>query len=335
MVYKGINYDVGTNYAPGFLSREVWSEELMLSEINVIAHELQCNSIEIYGSDIPRLIACGKAALEEGLNVWLQPRLIDANPHERLEHLSELAKEAEKLRIKYKRVTLNVGCEVSIFMSGIIPGATYAQRAAKLLYLWPFLGLFNKKINKHLKEACAIARYSFKGDITYGSGIWEGVDWTDFDIIGLNYYRESTNYKSYASDLRNFHRYKKPIVITEFGCCTYKGADKKGGSGDGIVDWRNVLRPKLKHDRFIRSEAVQANYIKELFSIFGAEGIYGAFVFQFIEPSYTYSKEPLYDLDMASFAIVKSFAKEFNYEAGYWEPKEAFGEIAKLYSEEL
>ncbi len=333
MEYKGISYDTGTNYAAGFLSGGVWSHELMQREIKVIAHQLHCDSIQIYGSEIQRLVDCSKVALEEGLKVWLQPRLIDATPEEMLVHLSELAKAAEELRLKHSVVTLNIGCELSIFMSGIIPGKTYAKRVSKLLFLWPFLAFFSKRLNKHLKEATRAAKESFKGRITYGSGIWEDVDWKEFNIIGLNYYREASNYSSYAKNLRDFHKYRKPIVITEFGCCTYKGADKKGGSGDYIVDWSSLQRPKLKHGGYIRSEETQANYIRELLEIFHQEGIAGAFAFQFIEPSYIHSQDPLYDLDMASFAIVKSFSEEFNYEAGYWEPKKAFEEIAKLYSE--
>lgn len=328
MYHRGINYDVGTNYEPGYLSRETWSFDLMEREIKIIANELFCNSIVIYGSDIQRLQLTAETALKNGLYVWLQPRLINANPSDMLDHLRKLALLAEQLRRQYQKVTLNVGCELSIFMSGIIPGHSYAVRASRLLYLWPFLPLFNLKLNKHLKKAVDVARENFQGKISYGSGIWESVDWSGFDRIGLNYYREKLNQKSYVNDLRSFHKWHKPIVITEFGCCTYKGAEKKGGSGDNIVDWYNMFLPKLKSKAFIRDEKIQADYLAELISIYLNENIYGAFVFQFIEPSYTYSDDPLYDLDMASYAIVKSFKDK---DAGYWETKMAFEEIARQY----
>ncbi len=56
MKYKGISYDTGTNYAPGYLSRPIWGEEQMLREVKLIVNELHCNSMQIYGSDIQRIV---------------------------------------------------------------------------------------------------------------------------------------------------------------------------------------------------------------------------------------------------------------------------------------
>ena len=111
IIYKGINYDVGTNYMPGIMSREVWSLNLAKQDMNIIRRELNCNAVSIYGKDIDRLIECATVALERDLYVWLQPRLVDANQDDLLDYLSRTAKEAEQLRVQYGRVTLNVGCE--------------------------------------------------------------------------------------------------------------------------------------------------------------------------------------------------------------------------------
>jgi len=80
---------------------------------------------------------------------------------------------------------------------------------------------------------------------------------------------------------------------------------------------------------------VQADTITELLDLYQAAGMHGAFVYTFIEPGQTYSPDPLYDLDMASFGVVKIFpegtGKGYE-ESGYWEPKAAFREIAERYA---
>lgn len=333
LTLKGINYDTGTNYMPGYLSREVWNQALIRKEIRAIKDELNCNTINIYGSDSQRMTECARIALECGLAVWLQPRLIDSSPEQMLAHLAEVARAAETLRQRHGNVTLSAGCELSIFMAGIIPRQSFLQRAkwlGSLWWLWMLLPRFNQRLNAHLKKASAVARSHFKGQISYGSGIWEKIDWSAFDLVGLNYYREASNYSSYLSDLRGFQRHRKPIVITEFGCCSFEGADKLGGSGDSIVDYTQLM-PRLK-GLHTRDERVQANVIVELLKLYEAENLFGAFVFEFTEPSHPYSADPRYDLDMASYGIVKVHPysdKTPNTEE--WEPKLAFHEIAKLY----
>lgn len=337
LVLKGINYDTGTNYAPGYLSREVWYQDLIRREIRGIREELHCNTINIFGSDINRLVDCATIALDNNLHVWLQPRLIDSRPDEMLAHLSELARAAEELRKQYENVTLNLGCELSIFMTGIIPGRSFLQRASWLGYmwwLWMLLPRFNNKLNAHLKKARTVARSHFNGHISYGAGIWENIDWREFDIVGLNYYRESSNQASYVKDLRGFYQYNKPIVITEFGCCSFDGADKLGASGDSILDYTGPT-PRLRRV-YRRNEKVQADYIVDLLNIYQSERIYGAFVFEFIEPSHPYSNDPRYDLDMASYGIVKVYPHNTDQPDSVvqWEPKQAFHELARFYNTE-
>ncbi len=62
-------------------------------------------------------------------------------------------------------------------------------------------------------------------------GLKESVDWSVFDLVGLNYYMDSNNSSTYTEELRKFHRYNKPVVITEFGCCCFEGVAEKGGGG--------------------------------------------------------------------------------------------------------
>ncbi len=335
LVLKGINYDVGTNYAPGYLSREDWSHDRMREDICVIKRELHCNAINLFGSDLERLTACAMVALENDLQVWLQPRLIDSQPAEMLKRLAELACIAEQLRQQHTPITLNIGCELSIFMAGLIPGQTFVERVTWLKnrwWLWMWWPRYKKKLNVHLKKALGVARLHFKGQITYASGIWESVDWQPFDIVGLNYYREAYNQSTYANDLRRFHRYRKPIVITEFGCCSFEGADGLGAEGDSIVDYTSH-KTRLK-GLYKRDEQVQADYLIDLLKIYQAEDIDGAFVFEFTEPSHPYSPDPMDDLDMASYGIVKVYPSESTSTEGRrnWEPKRAFHAIARWYA---
>jgi hypothetical protein len=330
---KGINYDTGTNYATGYLSREVWNKALIQQEIDAIRDQLHCNAITIYGSEIDLIIECAHIASERELHIWLQPRLLDSSPDEMLAHLSLLATAAETLRQQYPQVTLNIGCELSIFSSGFVPGRSFLQRASwlgRMWWLWMLLPHFNGRLNAHLKQARDTARMHFKGQISYGAGIWENIDWEAFDIVGLNYYREASNQSSYVNDLRRFHQYGKPIVITEFGCCSFDGADRLGASGDSVVDYTKAV-PQLKRIRQ-RNENVQADYIIDLLNIYKAENIHGAFVFEFTEPSHPHSSNPLYDLDIASYGIVKVNLNAETEIGLRWEPKIAFDALARYYA---
>jgi hypothetical protein len=331
LAHKGINYDVGTNYELGTLSRDVLHDTVMRREIRIIRDELHCNAINVFGTDIERLVSCATAALECDLHVWLQPRLINSTQDEMLDHLSQVAQAAEQLRAQYGKVELNVGCELSVFTSGVIPGRTFEQRISRLTFMWWLIPLFNRRLNVLLARAAAVARSHFNGRTTYAAGLWEKVDWNHFDIVGVNYYRYLLNESGYVDGLRMLHQFGKPVVITEFGCCSYDGAERKGPAGEDIVDWSSPT-PQLK-GMYNRNERVQAEYLAELIDLYRSENIHGAFVFEFVEPTYPHSSDPRRDLDMASFGIVKVCPNGEGDPDGavHWEPKLAFHEIARRY----
>jgi hypothetical protein len=349
LVHKGINYDIGTAWEPGHVSRQAWADgaratAAMRREIGLIRDELHCTSISIFGSDVDRLVAGAAMALEHGLHVWLQPRLPGAPADAALDQLAAVARDAERLRQHAPDVTLNVGCELSVFTAGIIPGDSFEERATSLLQALEAgdrLRLYNRRLNAHLRRAVPLARGEFDGDVTYGSGPWEWgeVDWSLFDLVGLDHYRGAWNETTYADVLRAFRRSDKRVVVTEFGCCCYEGAEDAGAAGHDIVDWTTAV-PRLKGD-YVRSERVQAETIADLLAIHEAEGVHGSFVFTFSEDDYPHSPDPRYDLDMASFGIVKVLPP-----GGYpppsgeeyappgpddWEPKLAFADLARLY----
>ncbi len=175
-------------------------------------------------------------------------------------------------------------------------------------------------------------RQVFHGNVTYFSVPLEAVDWSLFDFVGLDIYREARIKDSFGEHVRRYLSYGKPVVIGEFGCCTYQGAENAGGMGWAIVDFVND-RLQLKGD-YVRDEGLQAREITDMLGIFDTVGVHGAFAFTFVAPEMTYDPNPKYDLDMASYSLVKSYVKGhgITYTDMPWEPKEAFKAVADYYN---
>jgi hypothetical protein len=332
LTFRGINYDTGTNYVPGWHSRQDWTSLVMREDITMIRDQLHCNAVTVFGSELAHLAETAEFAADAGLAVWLQPRLVDARPDDILDHLAEVAAVAQSLHARGADVRLTVGCEYSIFAPGIIPGRTYQHRAMALGLIWPLLPIFNLLLNRHLRRAAAVAREHFTGEITYGAGSWEGVDWAPFDVVGVNLYRDRYNVAGYDATLAGLHRHGKPVLITEFGCCSYPGADRRGGSGDSVVDWRDPTQPRVKgvHPR---DESVQQQYIAELLDAFLEHDVTGAFVFEFSEPSYPRSADPARDIDVASFGILAAEPVDGVGRPYKLVPKAAFHEVSRRFGE--
>lgn len=332
LAIRGVDYDTGTNYGSGGrLSRPQWCYDLVTSDIRAIRHRLHANSIGIFGTQIDRIVQAAEIALDNDLQVWLQPRLIDGDRQQTLDHLAQAAEAAETLRSRAPTLVLNVGCEFTIFSTGIVPGATHLERAARLASprYWPMVPRYNRRLNNFLAEAADVARPRFGGRITYGSALWERVQWDRFDLIGLDYYRLRHNHTRYARNLRKFQRWGKPVVITEFGSGSYQGAAQKGPASHDIIDSSGPT-PRL-NGSYVRDEQVQARQLSELLDIYEAENVSGAFVFEFIEPYNPHSDDPRHDADMAGYGIVKVLPGDDHYPY-YWEPKAAFRTIADRYS---
>ncbi|MFI8527291.1 hypothetical protein ACIGB8_22740 [Promicromonospora sukumoe] len=333
LVFRGINYDTGTNYMPGWHSRQDWSTEGMQADIAMIRDRMRCNAVTLFGSQLAHLAECAEHAADIGMAVWLQPRLIDVSPERALDYLAQVADLAQSLHDRGADVRLNVGCELSIFAPGIIPGRTYQHRATALGIIWPLLPVFNVLLNRRLRSATARARDHFIGEITYGAGSWESVDWSPFDQVGVNLYRDKSNAAAYQATLAGLHRHGKPVLITEFGCCSYPGADQRGGSGDAIIDWRDPAEPRVKGSH-PRDESVQQRYLAELLDAFAEHDVTGAFVFEFSEPSYPRSLDPAHDIDVASFGVLAvDPAGSMDGRPYALVPKAAFHEIARRFEE--
>lgn len=321
LTWKGLNLDT---------DRELWRSEYVRREIETIRRELHANSVLLLGSDVDRLSDAATAAADEGLHVWLEPRAFDAGAAATLDHTLAVARMAEALRRDHPDVSLSMGVELTIFMAGLLPGDDWSERGEALGRIAP--AEYNGALNAFFADAVPRVREVFGGGLTYSSGPWEGVDWSGFDVVGVDLYRDADNAATFVEDVRALHRHGKPVVITEFGCCSFRGAEDMGGMGFTAIDW--TADPPVVQEGLVRDEQVQADYIDELLDVFEAERVDGAFVYDLIEPGNPHRPDPRHDLDMAGFGVVKCYPPDHEraYDrTGDFEPKVAFTTIARRF----
>jgi hypothetical protein len=345
---KGVCYDAGRelegrSWRPDFRPEEV------RRELEIIAGDLHCTAVKIHGADLPRLGWTAEVALELGLEAWLAPDLWDHDADDTLAHIVAAARAAEELRREYPgSVFLSVAGELCLFMRGIIPGDTVPERIAH-----PDLGDLlraeetQELLNQFLARAVTAVRPEFGGHITYCALPTEQVDWTGFDVAGVDLYRDKFSRPHFGRVVQLLRKKTagRPLIIGEFGCCTYLGAADLGGSGFDIIDHAGD-QPHVNGD-YVRDEAGQAREITECLDIFEEAGADIAFVHTFIQPLSVWNPDPRFDFDLASYSLVKSFpsrlgplAAEFTkipwdttehgttYPDTPWEPKESFRAVA-------
>jgi hypothetical protein len=344
MERKGICYDVGRemygNWRPDF------HPDIIHRELQIIQNDLHCNAIRICGKDISRLMLAADDALKQGFEVWLSPELWNQSPAATLSYTVKAAEAAERLREKYPgKLVLSVGSELTLFMKGIIAGGNLWSRLRNA-FSGDFVrsGKHNQPLNEYILDVTTAARKVYRGPITYASLIFERVNWELFDFVGVDHYRAAKTRDRYAEMLRPLLAIGKPVVVMELGCCTYQGAEAAGGQAFNIIDIKSLIlhqipligrfvRPRLK-GHYVRDEALQASEVTESLTALDQAGINGAFVFTFVFPTNPYHDEPLYDLDMASYSLVKSYSdgmRGATYPDMPWEPKKSFQAVADYY----
>jgi hypothetical protein len=343
---KGVVYDVGRTYALGSTLRPTFGPAIARRELEIIGQDLHCSAVRICGRDIGRLVAAAEIALRLGLEVWLSPDLFERSAKQTLAYLAEAAAAAERLRARWQeRMVFSVGSESTLFMRGIVPGRSLAKRLANPSFRNDVMaGRHNWPLNAFLTRACEMVRPLFNGPLTYASLIWEAVDWSSFDFVGVDHFRDARIKDRYVEMLEPLFAFGKPVVVTEFGMRAYRGADGSGTLGFGVADPRTqflhqlplvgrFVRPRLK-GAYIRDETLQAREVTETLRILDEAGVDGAFVCTFVEPSSTFSEDPRHDLDMSALSLVKSFENEHGatYPDMPWEPKEAFRAVAAFYA---
>jgi hypothetical protein len=341
MERKGISYVVGREIL-GKDWRPDFNPQVVHRELEIIKNDLHSNTVRICGKDISRLTLTAQDALKQGFEeVWLSPDLWDHNEQETFEYIIAAAKEAEKLRQQWPdKVVLTIGSELTLFMKGILGGETFLERVGspvKLMFTMlklKYLGTHNKPLNRFLARANHGVREVFHGPVTYASAPIEKVDWSIFDFVCIDYYRGKQNKMDYGKRLQHYFSYGKPVVITEVGCCTYQGAEDKGGRAFMIVDRKH---PDRLQPGYVRDEGLQAREDVDMLTELDKARVNGAFVFTFTMPTMKHSEDPLRDFDKASYSLVKSYA-DGRHSATYpdmaWEPKESFRAVADFYKDE-
>ncbi|GAA0578854.1 abortive phage infection protein [Kribbella sandramycini] len=330
---KGVAYDVGTGFL-GADGRPWWRDDVMRGEIRAIRHRLHANWVSIYGSDVRRLTETATAALDEGLTVSIQPRSFDEPQEAQLAKLRAVAIEAERLRRCHDReVILAVGCEFMLFTPDIIPGANFFERIEYLQAGEFDMPELQRKFRVFTARMVKVARTHFNGRITYGAAHdLENVDWSLFDIVGLDYYGYHEDPAGHTQELARFRRWGKPILILEFGSCTFTGAPELGGMGWDIVDFSGevpVIPPQ-----YVRDEQTQADHLVNMLRVFTAEGFLGASMYTFIAPDAPHRPDDRpHDEDMASYSLVKVLRKDSADPASpyRWEPKKSFHAVSDFY----
>jgi hypothetical protein len=350
---KGVNYDVGS--VMGFNWRPSFKPEEVRRELQIINEELHCNAVRISGYDITRLSSAAKYAVEQGLEVWFHPTMWDRGPEETLRYLVRAAKAAEEVsQLGKDPMVFVAGGELTLFMRGILEGGSFRARLANPSLMTKVkAGEHNKPLNEFLARANEAVRSVFHGKVTYASLVWEKVDWSLFDFVGVDAYRATKMADQYLQMLEPSFKHGKPVVVTEFGFATTRGGigdvgllKSSAGLEKGIINdysqffhyklpvLGRLIRPSLNGNH-VRDEAWQAEELVETLGILDAAKVDGAFVSSFLSQITPYSDTPKHDLDMASSSLVKYYEdgrRGTTYPDMPWEPKKSFKAVAAYFA---
>ncbi|MFD9003638.1 abortive phage infection protein [Streptomyces sp. NPDC059582] len=327
--HRGVVYTVGEGETPG----TAWSAARMRADIRAIRDRLHADTVDVTGDGVERLTATAAEAAERGLHVWLQPTLGDVPERDILEHLAETGRFAERLRRQGASVDFSVGCEFWLFVPGIVPGDTVLDRVRNLIEGTYDPQKMQRRLDRFTAKAARTGRSVFHGPLSYAAAQDDRVDWTLFDIVGIDYYSFFPHPADHVRELRRHLRWGKPLAITEFGTCAYVGAPETAGMGWNVVDYDKDPQ-EIKGD-LVRSEHIQAAYLVDLLAVFESMGLYAAMAFEFVTPDAPHRPDkPRYDLDMASYAITRTVEdRPGDPRSGWhWEPKEAFHALARHYA---
>ncbi|TCM38941.1 hypothetical protein [Kribbella sp. VKM Ac-2568] len=355
----GVNYDTGME-VEGRTTRSVFDQATARRELRVIADELHAKAVRLSGSHLDRLAVAGAEALAAGLDLWFSPVATDLEPDELIAFLAAAATQAEHLRTDAAtqgvqaegpsasaeeggeqpgeappeatspEVVLVLGFEISLSCKGFVPGDTMEERLGtmmdqttwtdpeKLARMQQGLERWGQ-VQGQIAEA---ARSEFGGRITYAAGMWEDVDWSLFDIVSLDAYRDAQNASTFREQVAERSRWGKPLAVTEFGCATYRGAADRGGSGWMIVD--RSVDPPVINGHYERDEEEQVTYLQELAEVFDQIDA-AAFWFSFAGYELPHDPDdPAHDLDLSAYGLVATSPD------GTWRRKRAFDALAEL-----
>ena len=336
---KGITYDTGF-VRHGAISRERFEPHVVRRELGIIRDDLHCTAVRLTGGDPERLELAATVAADLGLEIWFSPYPLELTADEMLALFADCAERAERLRQRGAAVVFVAGAELSLMNMGFLPGDAVDERLRLLLTqqdrVRERVGELSARLNDFLGKAVARVRARFGGKITYAAVPLERVDWALFDVVGVDLYRSAEVAGRFAEGIRTLVAQGKPVAITEFGTAAYRGAGDRGARCMEIAEYDTATGAPIRlNGAYVRDEAGQAAYLRELLEIFDAEGVDSAFVFLFALDGFPHRPDgdPRDDLDLASPSIVKILENRRGetYPDLPWEPKAAFTALADYY----
>ncbi len=350
MQHQGVHYDTGTTFFAGPVGdalstrRGALDMSVVRGELEIIRDDLHANAVRVVGSDAGRMTAVAEIALGLELEVWFSPACFGYPPAETTSRLVAAAEMAATLEAAHPgRVVFVAGSELTLFMPGILPGKTIPERVQNFKRDPALLG--NGKLKAYLADLVPRLRARFGGALTYASLVFEQVDWEPFEYVGVDHYRDSRVKDRYVEMLQPFMATGKPVIVTEFGMRTFRGAESSGALGFGVTDGKRLalhtlpligrfVRPRLT-GTFQRDEAMQAREVAETLDELERAGVAGALLSTFATPRAITDHDPRYDLDMDSMSLVKALpggGHGTRYPDMPWEPKEAFDAVARHFA---
>ncbi|MFR9729835.1 hypothetical protein ACL03H_11455 [Saccharopolyspora sp. MS10] len=334
---KGITYDTGF-IRHGEISRKHFDPGVVKRELEIIRDDVHCTAVHLVGGDPERLELAARIAAELGLEVWFSPYPLELTTTEIMSLFADCAERAERLREAGADVVFVTGVELTIMNRGFLPGDDLQERLGPLL---SGLGSgeqlleVNARLNEFLARAVAAVRERFGGRITYACVPFERVDWALFDITSVELIRSAEVADRYQEAVRDLVARGRPVAITGFGSATWRGAGDRAPRSMEIVEYHeDTGAPVRLNGDYVRDEAGQATYLRELLEIFDAEGVDSAFVHLFALYDHPHRPgDPRHDLDLASVGIVKVLEDRTGetYPDMPWEPKAAFTAVADHY----
>lgn len=331
----GVTYDTGF-LSEGSSTHPTFDEARVYKEMEIIRQDLHCTAVRVTGGEPVRLEIAAQAAAAAGLEVWFSPFTNDLDQEELLDFLADCAERAERLRVAGAEVVMVTGAELMLFTRGFLPGETLTDRLAALSEPTVRNDTFAKLpclLNGFLARAVDVVRARFRGRVTYAALPTEPVNWEPFDCIAVDAYNSAEVAHHYADAIKKLASSNKPVVISEFGCTTFKGAFELGARGMFIVEWDGARAVGLT-DNYERDESEQVRYFEESVNIFEKAGVDAAFWCTFAAHNLPYSEDPHQDYDRASYGVVRVLLEGngTTYSDMPWEPKKVFSTIATRYA---
>jgi hypothetical protein len=344
MKYRGIVYDVGLKFTDAGFSVEPFDPALVEYDLRSIANDLHANAVRIEGEEIHRLVTASRIAHEMGLTVFFNPWKMNVGAEEARSYYAKAAEAAEQLRNDGVDIVFVAGCEYPIFNKGLFPGETLMDRIGwlsaqfagggaatgqapqALREKWP-------ELNEILRLFAETVRGKFGGPVTYAATTFEDIDWSIFDIVGIDFYRRGEPEEQYLAGLQRY-QLGKPSVVMELGCCSYDGAGALGDGGFMLLQGVNPDGTGIFQGGLVptRNEREQADYLETQIELLAGAGVDAVFVYVFSFPSSPLG-EGARDMDMMCFSLVKTFpADDLRSKAmPPWAPKESYKRVADAF----